>query len=132
MRDTWTTIGGDETRFGATRWSLVLRAREGVANGRESLEDLVRIYWKPVYAHVRRHWGKTNEDSKDLTQAFFADLLTRPFLARVTPEAGSFRTFLRRCLENFLRNRHDADRALKRGGGTDLLPLQEEAVSGGT
>jgi len=103
---------------------MVLRAKESEGEAyRNNLDTLIRTYWRPVYDYLRRKWGKSNEDSKDLTQAFFADLLGRPFLERVSPEKGRFRTFLLSCLKNFLHKQHDAKQALKRGGGKTPIPL---------
>ena len=90
MKDDSTGIGGDETRFRTTRWSVVLAAKNAPDGGpyRENLDALIQTYWKPVYTYVRRRWSKSNEDSKDLTQGFFADLIGRPFLAQVDPGRG--------------------------------------------
>lgn len=123
MKDASTEIGGAGP-FLTTRWSLVLGAKESAGKDyRENLEALIRTYWKPVYSYLRRKWGNSNEDAKDLTQSFFADLLGRPFLAGVAPEKGTFRSFLLACLRNFLRDRHDAEIALKRGGGRSIASL---------
>lgn len=129
MKDASTEIGGGAAPFLTTRWSLVLGAKESAGKDyRESLEALIRIYWKPVYSYLRRKWGSSNEDAKDLTQSFFADLLGRSFLSGVAPEKGTFRSFLLACLRNFLRDRHDAESALKRGGGRPIASL--DFVSG--
>ena len=41
--------------FGRTRWSVVAAVRSGSeADARESLSDLCRRYWVPVYTYVRR------------------------------------------------------------------------------
>jgi RNA polymerase sigma-70 factor (ECF subfamily) len=116
-------IPGD-SRFGSTKWSVVLAARDATdADRRAHLEQLFRLYWKPVYAFIRRSWARPREDAKDLAQAFFADLLERPFLDAVSPDRGRFRTYLRTCVRNFLANAHDRETALKRGGGRAPIPL---------
>src|SRR5262245_10368071 len=115
-----TSIGGEALQFRTTCWSSILQAREG---DRENLGMLIRTYWKPVYAYIRNGWGKSNEDAKDLTQAFFTGRIGRPFLADVGPGKGRFRSFLRACLKNFLSNEEKRRQALKREGRLPPLSL---------
>lgn len=108
MDPTDTNIGGRERRFRTTNWSQILAAGDpSHPRCAEHWEELVHTYWKPVYCYVRAAWKKSNEDAKDLTQAFFAYLLEKGYLARMRPEQGSFRGYLKRALSHFL---IDADR----------------------
>lgn len=57
------SMGGAE--FLATRWSVVLAAR-GDGRGMDSrlaMEELIRAYWYPLYAFVRRQGSATGEYS---------------------------------------------------------------------
>jgi RNA polymerase sigma-70 factor (ECF subfamily) len=131
MRDESTEIGGRGSGFATTRWSVVLAARG--QNRRAGLDVLVRLYWKPVYTCIRRKWRRSNEDAKDLTQAFFADLLGRPTLERADAARGRFRTYLRACLDGFLAKAHEAETAAKRGGGAkarDFIVAESVADDG--
>lgn len=115
-------------RFATTQWSLVLAARDGTeGEARKALESLCEAYWYPLYAYVRRR-GHDAEEARDLTQAFFADLLGRNFLGAVDRSKGRFRSFLLASLENFLSHARDEERALKRGGGVRPLPLETETA----
>src|SRR5215469_12519714 len=79
--------------FPATHWSLVLAAGDSAGSAAASaLEQLCRGYWQPVYAFVRRS-GANPEDARDLTQAFFADLLAGKSFRRADPEKGRFRSY---------------------------------------
>lgn len=111
--------------FPSTVWG---RLAEG-ADPREAAEYLAQKYWKPAYLFIRRRWGRSNEDAKDLTQGFFADALSKGLLGKADPRRGSFRHFLRASLENYLRNASRDAKALKRGGGVKLVPIElmEEA-----
>jgi RNA polymerase sigma-70 factor (ECF subfamily) len=93
------------TPFAPTRWSLVLAARDSPSpEAAAALARLCEIYWYPIYAFLRRdHHSK--EEAEDLTQGFFAHVLRREWLKNVGPEKGRFRTFILRCLKNFVRNR---------------------------
>lgn len=102
--------------FATTHWSVVLTAgRARSPQSAEALEDLCRTYWYPLYAYVRRR-GYSVEDAQDLTQAFFAHLLSRDFLGGVGPEKGRFRSFLLACLKHYLADEWEKARAAKRGG----------------
>ena len=106
-----------------TQWSQVLVARDGSdTEARRALEALCGFYWEPLYSFVRRK-GSSPDEAADLTQAFFADLLSRDFLAGVDPRKGRLRSFLLSSLEHFLSHQRDRDRALKRGGGTSTVSL---------
>ena len=87
-----------------------------------ALEQLCRTYWFPLYAYVRRR-GQAKADAEDLTQAFFARLLEKNFLAGLDAERGKFRAFLLTALKHFLANEWDKARAQKRGGGEVPLSL---------
>lgn len=119
-----TGLGGHADRFPSTRISIVEGAREGGA----ALEDVLRVYWKPVYKYIRLHWNKGNEEAKDLTQGFFVSLMERELIARYDRSRAAFRTYLRTCVDGFVSNRNEADRAAKRGGGSIQVDLDFNAA----
>lgn len=124
-----TAIGGRENYFPATTWGLLSQIRNPTDN-RDAFEHLCRRYWKPVYRYVRLTWAKSNEDAKDLTQAFFLWLLEGDALTKYAPERGSFRRYLRILLGGFVGHEHEALQRLKRGGGRRILPLDDPELVG--
>ncbi|MBI2921436.1 MAG: sigma-70 family RNA polymerase sigma factor [Planctomycetes bacterium] len=103
MRGNDTSMGGAGRGFPSTVWSEILEAADAAgARYRELMDGLIRRYWKPVYAYVRIAWRRGNEDAKDVTQAFFARLLEGGSVLRLRPEKGTFRSYLRASLKNFL------------------------------
>lgn len=111
--------------FPTTHWSVVLAAGgTGTPASRHAWEKLAHAYWFPLHAHVLRR-GRPAADAADLVQAFFARLLEKPVIQQAHRERGRFRTFLLASLENFLANEFDHSRALKRGGGAELMPLPD-------
>jgi RNA polymerase sigma-70 factor (ECF subfamily) len=90
-----------------------------------SLAKIGQRYWKPVYGYIRVAWRKSNEDDKDLTQAFFLWLLESEVLEGFEPARGSFRSYLKVLLRRFVGHEEAALRRLKRGGGVDTLSLDE-------
>jgi RNA polymerase sigma factor (sigma-70 family) len=113
-------------RFATTQWSQVLAARDGSdTRAQKALAGLCDAYWLPLYAFVRRS-GHDAEESRDLTQAFFAYLLEKNVLEQVEPSAGRFRSFVLASLKHFVANEHRRERALKRGGGVQTVSLDAE------
>ena len=77
------------------------------------------------YAYVRR-CGHDADSARDLTQGFFAQLIEKRRLTHADRERGRFRTFLLSAMQNFLRNELDRAQALKRGGGREVISLDQQ------
>ena len=114
--------------FPQTRWSLVVSSRD---NEHGALEELCRLYWPPLYSFARRS-GLTIEDSQDLTQRFFHDLLENgvALLERADPGSGKLRTLFLRVLERRIADHHRHSRREKRGSG-QVVSLDTEAAEAG-
>ncbi|MFT3992094.1 MAG: sigma-70 family RNA polymerase sigma factor [Luteolibacter sp.] len=109
--------------FATTRWTLVRAAGEASSPlAQEALETLCSAYWFPLYAYIRR-CGFSKEDAEDLTQAFFAKLLSRQDFSELLQENGRFRAFLLASLKHFLSNERDYRNRQKRGGNLTHFPL---------
>ena len=120
-------MGKGGAAFPMTPGSAVLGVRSGDPVSRaRAFTALVRAYWKPVYKRIRLRWRKTNEEAKDLTQAFFARAFERGVFEAYNPEGARFRTFVRKCLDNFVSNAEEMRTALKRGGGSIPMSLHFE------
>lgn len=117
------TALGAAREFATTRWSVVMAAGAPTSSrSEEALAQLCQAYWYPLYAYVRRQ-GHSAHDAQDLTQEFFARLLEKNYLAAVNRDKGRFRSFLLAALKHFLANEWDKARALKRGGGQEIIHL---------
>jgi RNA polymerase sigma factor (sigma-70 family) len=110
--------------FPTTHWSVVLTAGGSSLGAQNALEGLCRAYWHPVWAYARRQ-GRGVEEAQDLTQDFFARLLSRDYLQRADPERGRFRSFLLTAFKRFLINDWQRGQAAKRGGGQALISWDE-------
>jgi len=125
-----TSLGGQDARFIQTAWGVIERACDPSPDVRRAgLEDLCKSYWKPVYHYLRVAWAKSNEDAKDLTQAFFLWLADPQALQRYEAERGSFRAFLKSLLRHFVQHHDEALGRLKRGGGQTVLNLDGPGFS---
>lgn len=116
---------GQTPGFVQTQWSLVRRAaRADSPDARAALENLCRAYWFPIYVFIRRN-GHSPADAQDLTQDFFARLLSGNSIARADPALGKFRTFLLGALKHFLVDARRKAAAQKRGGGVQVISFEQ-------
>ena len=104
----------------------MLRAGEADSepSAHRALSGFCESYWPPLYAFLR-HRGHPSADAQDLVQSFFVHLLEQNTLSRADRQKGRLRTFLLGSLENFLYNEYDRTRALKRGGGRQVLSIEQ-------
>ncbi len=104
----------------------MLRARdtESEESARQALSGFCEAYWPPLYSFLR-HRGHPSADAQDLVQGFFAHLLEQHTLTRADQQKGRLRTFLLTSLQNFLFNEYDRVRALKRGGGRQIVSIED-------
>lgn len=111
--------------FVTTRWTLVLRAGSEDAEGRAALAELCEAYWTPVFQFLRRE-GRSEEDSRELTQDFFARILSEQGVGKADPGKGRFRSYILGALKHFLVDRKRKEGRHKRGGS-----IQWESIHSG-
>ncbi len=107
----------------------MLAGQDQEQKSEEALEHLCRTYWYPLYSFVRR-LGHASPDAKDLTQSFFVHLLQTRLVAKASPDAGKFRSFLLVSLKHFLSSQRDREQAQKRGGGQAIISLDVQDAEG--
>ena len=118
-----TDMGGTREAFLTTQWSYIDGIREGRDKDKVLIGHLLGRYWKPAYCYLRRK-GYDNEQSKDLTQAFFHEVvLNRDFVQRADQAKGRFRSFLLHALNQYVTKQDLKERALKRIPKEKLVPL---------
>jgi RNA polymerase sigma-70 factor (ECF subfamily) len=118
------SIQNNADAFATTHWSLVLTAQGQSAAAEAALEELCRIYWRPLYAFARRQ-GSDPEGARDLTQGFFELLLKRRDFDAARKEKGRLRSYLLVSFKHFLGGERRRETAIKRGHGQWLIPLEE-------
>lgn len=122
-----TSLGGAAGVFPETLGDFVSRLRNPDAEVRKAgHEELCRRYWKPAYFYLRKAWKRSNEDAKDLTQAFLVWLLEEDALKGYDPAKAGFRTFLKSLLKHFIQDEQRAAQRLKRGGGVRMVEIDGE------
>jgi RNA polymerase sigma factor (sigma-70 family) len=130
--DADTKIGGVADRFPETHRSAVFELRCDDESTRSRAWDTVAAaYWKPLYKYARLKWNISNEDAKDLVQGFFRHAVELDFLGGYDEEKAGFRTFLRACFDRYAANERKASLRLKRGGGVEMIPIDESTPAAG-
>lgn len=110
--------------FPLTNPSVLLRAKsddQGIRHA--AFEQLARVYYTPVYKHLRVKWKKSPDEAEELTQHFFVHALEREIFAAYDADKARFRTFVRVCIDRLTMNHHAAQRADKRGGQVRFAEL---------
>jgi len=121
--DDHTNIGGDRQTFLTTHWSLIESIRTGEDSNHALIGSLLKNYWKPVYCYLRRH-GYGNEEAKDLTQAFFHEIvLGNELVQQADQRKGRFRSFLLTALRRYCINVKHKENARKRVPKGKLVAL---------
>ncbi len=112
--------------FLTTRWTRVCLAKADSEDGRTALADLCAAYYEPVVAYLRSVL-RDPDAARDMSHAFFAEMLAGGAIHTADPERGRFRFYLLGAVKHFLAHRREADMRLRRGGG--VSPLSLDAVS---
>lgn len=131
-----------DREFQTTHWSLVLSSKQQLDSNvrQQSLSELCRTYWYPLFAYLRRK-GHSPEDAADYVQGFFFELIDKQFLNSVSEEKGRFRWFLMSAIRRFVGKELEKQAAQKRGGSRVFFSLdvddaekryQREPVDGWT
>jgi RNA polymerase sigma factor (sigma-70 family) len=124
--DADTLMGGTNARFPDTHPSAISAAiSDDASRRRPGQEAIVAAYWKPVYRYIRIRWRSSNEDAKDLTQSFFAAAIEKASFDSYDATKGTFRTFLRVCLDRFLAN--DRKFGLRQKRSAEFVEVDEIA-----
>lgn len=122
------------TQYGAfplTRWSIVVSLRDGgdAVQGRLALEELCRIYWKPLYSYAR-HQGISPADAEDLTQSFLSFVLEKDLFSAADAALGRLRNYLLTAYSRHIKHWQRQASALKRGGGREVLSIEASHAEG--
>lgn len=121
--DDQTDIGGLQCKFLTTHWSLIDHIQARVDKNQALIGLLLEKYWKPVYCYIR-HKGYDNEQTKDLTQGFFHEVvLNHKLVQRADQSKGRFRAFLLHALNQYLINETKKSNVRRRIPPNKLVPL---------
>lgn len=117
--------------FPNTRWSVVVSLRQSgdLRESRVALEELCKIYWRPIYSYARRQ-GLEPADAEDVTQGFFAFVLDKDLFSNADENLGKLRNYLLTAFSRHIRHWHRQAGAQKRGGGSEILSIEASQAEG--
>ena len=122
----YVTHPSGDSGFNTTCWHVVTSSRDqDSAIRRESLEELSKTYWYPLFVYLRRK-GHSQDQAADYVQGFFLELIDKDFLATVSPDKGRFRWFMMSAIGRFVSKQTDKQMAQKRGGAVATFSLDAE------
>ena len=118
----------DHNAFHTTRWTRVCLAKADSEDGRTALADLCDAYYEPVVTFLRCEL-RDADAARELSHAFFAEMLVGGTIDTADRERGRFRSYLLGVVKHFLSHHREAAQRMKRGGGAEAVSLDDEAVS---
>jgi RNA polymerase sigma-70 factor (ECF subfamily) len=119
--------GSDTSVFRTTRWTRVCTAKMASEEGRRALAELCEAYYEPVLAFLRCDL-RDADAAREMSHAFFEQVLGGGRIQSADPERGKFRSYLLGAVKHFLAHRREAAARTKRGGGSETVSLQDTEV----
>jgi RNA polymerase sigma-70 factor (ECF subfamily) len=95
-------------------------------DGRRALSDLCNAYYEPIVAYLRSVL-RDADAGREMSHAFFAEVLAGGRIHTADPERGRFRFYLLGAVKHFVAHRREADGRLRRGGGVQTLSLDSDS-----
>lgn len=109
--------------FPTTHWTtLLVPISERSDAAHAALEKLMEVYRKPIVRFVATQI-RDKQKAEDIAHDFIGRMLERGDLANADRTKGRFRSFLAMSIANFVKDGRAAEKALKRGGGTEPEPM---------
>lgn len=110
--------------FLTTRWTRVCLAKADSEDGRRALADLCDAYYEPVVAYLRSVL-RDSDGAREMSHAFFAEMLGGGTINTAERERGRFRSYLLGAVKHFVGHQQEAARRMKRGGGIESVSLDD-------
>lgn len=114
--------------FHTTRWTRVCLAKADSEDGRKALADLCDAYYEPVVAYLRSVFREADA-AREMSHAFFAEMLGGGTIHTAEQERGRFRSYLLGAVKHFVAHQRQAAMRMKRGGGLQPLSLDDDEAA---
>lgn len=113
--------------FHTTRWTRVCAAQSDSEDGRSALADLCDAYYEPVLAFLRCEL-RDADAARDMSHAFFAEMLAGGSIRGAERDRGRFRSYLLGAVKHFASHQRESSSRAKRGGGLEPVSLENDEV----
>jgi RNA polymerase sigma-70 factor (ECF subfamily) len=114
--------------FLTTRWTRVCLAKADSEDGRRALTELCDAYYEPVVAYLRSVL-RDADAARDMSHAFFAEMLGGGTLRTADRQRGRFRSYLLGAVKHFVSRQREIQRTLKRGAGQAAVSMDDDDVA---
>jgi RNA polymerase sigma-70 factor (ECF subfamily) len=88
---------------------------------------LCDAYYEPVVAYLRSVF-RDADAAREMSHAFFAEMLAGGTIHTADQQRGRFRSYLLGAVKHFISRQRESSRRMKRGGGVELVSLDDEEV----
>lgn len=103
-------------------------AKADSEDGRRALADLCDAYYEPVVAYLRSVF-RDADAAREMSHAFFAEMLGGGTINTADRERGRFRSYLLGAVKHFAGHQQEAAQRMKRGGGMEAVSLDDEEAA---
>jgi DNA-directed RNA polymerase specialized sigma24 family protein len=117
----------DASVFRTTRWTRICLAKVASEEGRRALAELCAAYYEPVLLFLRCEL-RDADAAREMSHAFFEQVLKGGRIQSADPERGRFRWYLLGAVKHFLSHCREAAARTKRGGGVETVSLEDTEV----
>ncbi len=114
--------------FHTTRWTRVCLAKADSEDGHRALADLCDAYYEPVVTYLRSVF-RDADAAREMSHAFFAEMLGGGTINTADRERGRFRSYLLGAVKHFASRQREMHRSLKRGAGLEAVSMDDEGVA---
>jgi hypothetical protein len=114
--------------FHTTRWTRVCAAKADSEDGRKALADLCDAYYEPIVAYLRSVFRDVDA-AREMSHAFFAEMLAGGTIHTADRERGRFRSYLLGSVKHFVSRQWEMQRSLKRGAGLEAVCMDDQGVA---
>lgn len=101
------------------------QAKTDSEEGRRALADLCDAYYEPVLAFLRCDL-RNADAAREMSHAFFAEMLGGRSISAAERERGRFRSYLLGAVKHFVARQRESAGRLKRGSGMESVSLDDE------
>jgi RNA polymerase sigma-70 factor (ECF subfamily) len=102
-------------------------AKADSEDGRMALADLCAAYYEPVVAFLRCYL-RDAEAARELSHAFFSEMLAGGAIHTADRARGRFRSYLIGAVKHFLSHQREAAQRVKRGRGVAPVAMDDDEV----
>ncbi|MBL9146238.1 MAG: sigma-70 family RNA polymerase sigma factor [Verrucomicrobiaceae bacterium] len=120
-------MSASSAAFLTTRWTRVCLAKADSEDGRRALAELCDAYYEPVVTFLRCTL-RDADAAREMSHAFFAEMLQGGTIHTAEQERGRFRSYLLGAVNHFLSHQRVRANRLKRGGDVEQTHLDDNAA----